>query len=95
MELLKEYKKSSVIDAANQILLDYDFIGATERMDESIVVLKMLMLLGVPLGDALYLAAKNMGRFNYGVYKHEYFFMGLALLLRRWIWHFFGMWRRH
>lgn len=45
-----------------------------------IVVLKMLMLSGVPVGDVLYLVAKNKGGFDDGVYKHESFFIGLALL---------------
>ena len=34
-----------------------------------IVVLKMLMLSGVPVGDVLYLVAKNKGGFDDGVYK--------------------------
>jgi hypothetical protein len=41
----------------NQILADYDFIGITERMEESAVALAMLIHL--PLGDFLYLDAKG------------------------------------
>jgi hypothetical protein len=41
----------------NQILSDYDFIGITERMAESAVAL--MMLLGVNMGDILYLSAKG------------------------------------
>lgn len=43
----------------NQILSDYDFIGITERMDESAVVL--MMLLDARMGDILYLNAKGKG----------------------------------
>jgi len=47
-----------------QILNEYSFIGVTERMDESVVVLSML--LGVPLGDILYLTAKGKGGYDGG-----------------------------
>jgi hypothetical protein len=49
---------------ANDILSDYDFIGTTERMDESFVV--MSMLLGIPLSDVTYLKAKGHGGFDDG-----------------------------
>lgn len=52
----------------NNILLDYDFIGITERMDESLVVLSML-LEGVELTDLLYLSAKGSGGYDDGRYK--------------------------
>lgn len=41
----------------NQIVADYDFIGITERMDESAVALAMVA--NLPLGDFLYLNAKG------------------------------------
>ena len=40
----------------NKMLRTYDFIGVVERMAESLVVLSML--LGIPVGDVLYLPAK-------------------------------------
>jgi hypothetical protein len=49
---------------ANDIINDYDFIGTTERMDESFVV--MSMLLGVPVSDVTYLKAKGHGGFDDG-----------------------------
>jgi hypothetical protein len=57
----------------NAILGDYDFIGITERMDESVVALSML--LGVPLGDVLYLNAKGHGGYDDGVYNDKCFFI--------------------
>jgi hypothetical protein len=48
----------------NQIMLDYDFIGTMERMDESIVV--MSMLLGIPVSDVMYLKAKGHGGYDDG-----------------------------
>lgn len=54
-------------DVANQILQDYDFIGVTERMEESAVALAML--LGLPLADVLYLAVKVHGGYDNGGYN--------------------------
>jgi hypothetical protein len=50
-------------------LNDYDFIGVTERMDESLVVLQML--LGVETADILALSAKTNGGFDDGAYKQK------------------------
>lgn len=52
------------IQASNEILDEYNFIGITERMDESAVVL--VMLLQLPLAGALYLSAKKRGGFDAG-----------------------------
>lgn len=49
---------------ANKIMDYYDFVAVTERMDESMVVLSMLM--GVPVGDVLYLKAKGHGGYDDG-----------------------------
>jgi hypothetical protein len=49
-------------------LLEFDFIGITERMDESLVVLSML-LPGVELTDLLYINAKGSGGFDDGQHK--------------------------
>ena len=51
----------------NQILKDYDFIGITERMDESIVTLQLL--LNLPTSDVLFLNAKNSGGYDDGGHK--------------------------
>lgn len=47
-----------------QILRDYDFIGITERMEETAVAL--LMLLDLRLADILYLDAKASGGYDEG-----------------------------
>ena len=52
------------IAAANQILQAYDFVGVTERLDESAVALQLL--LGLATGDILYLNSKNSGGFDDG-----------------------------
>jgi Sulfotransferase family len=54
----------------NKIMAEYDFIGVTERLDESAVVLAML--LGVPLADILYLSAKEHGAWDDGVFSCHY-----------------------
>ena len=48
----------------NNILEEYDFIGITERLNESLVVLSMLLKL--ELTDILYLSSKENGSFDYG-----------------------------
>jgi hypothetical protein len=53
---------SDAIEFANSIFDDFNFIGVTERMDESLVALSML--LSVPLGDVLYLSSKTSGAFG-------------------------------
>jgi Sulfotransferase family len=49
---------------ANLIMKEYDFIGVTERMDESAVALSML--LDIPLADVLYLDGKVTGGYGLG-----------------------------
>jgi Galactose-3-O-sulfotransferase len=58
---------TSYLELVNDILDNHDFMAVTERFDESIVVLKML--LGVPLGDMLYLKAKSNGGYDGGASK--------------------------
>ena len=59
---------TNISGAIMDILQEYNFIGVTERMDESLVVLKLLM--GLELNDILYLkAAKGSGGFDDGAYK--------------------------
>ncbi len=55
------------VATANKILLDYDFVGVTERMEESAVALQLL--LGLTTGDILYLNAKKSGGFDIGMQK--------------------------
>lgn len=50
------------VHLANTILQGYNFIGVTERMNESVVVLSML--LNVPLTDVLHLSAKTSGTYD-------------------------------
>ena len=52
------------IAAANAILEGYDFIGISERMDESAVV--VMMLLDLPMSDVLFLSAKGKGGYDDG-----------------------------
>ena len=53
-----------VVWAVNRYLLDYDFIAVSDRMDESIVALQLL--LGLTTGDVLFLNAKNQGGYDDG-----------------------------
>mmetsp|Transcript_26010 Transcript_26010/g.57813 ORF Transcript_26010/g.57813 Transcript_26010/m.57813 type:complete len:452 (+) Transcript_26010:163-1518(+) len=57
LQLHKEYKTAD--DAVLGIMDGYNFIGITERLDESLVVLQMI--LGLDVGDILYLSAKQSG----------------------------------
>jgi hypothetical protein len=61
---LRKYEpgRGDPVETANAILNSYNFVGVTERMDESFVA--MAMLLGLPLADVLYLAAKSRGGFD-------------------------------
>jgi hypothetical protein len=47
------------IQVAQEILHEYNFIGITERLDESLVVL--MLLLQLPMSDILYVPAKQSG----------------------------------
>ncbi|GAX25559.1 hypothetical protein FisN_28Hh028 [Fistulifera solaris] len=47
------------IQVAQEILQEYNFIGITERLDESLVVL--MLLLQLPMSDILYVPAKQSG----------------------------------
>jgi hypothetical protein len=44
-------------------------VGVTDRMDESAVALAML--LGVPLGDVLFLNAKSSGGYDDGIFQNK------------------------
>lgn len=51
------------LESMKTVMEEYDFIGITERFDESAVALSML--LNIPLGDILYLSIKQSGGFDY------------------------------
>jgi len=56
--------------AVEEILDEYNFIGITERMHESLVVLKLL--LGLEMNDILYVkSSKKSGGFDDGVYNNS------------------------
>ena len=52
-------KSNDPVKIANKIVLQHDFIAITERMDESVVALSMVLKL--PLADVLYLKSKGEG----------------------------------
>ncbi|KAG7369601.1 galactose-3-O-sulfotransferase [Nitzschia inconspicua] len=55
---------ATMISMVNNILDGHDFIALTERFDESMVALQMI--LDVPLGDMLYVKAKSNGGYDGG-----------------------------
>jgi len=57
-------RKNDPIETANDILAEYDFIGITERMEESAVAL--MMLLDLKMSDILFLSAKGKGGYDDG-----------------------------
>lgn len=60
----KKEKPYEPIQFINDILSDYNFIAITERMDESMVAL--MMLLNLKIADILYLSAKRHGGYDDG-----------------------------
>ncbi len=54
---MDSYNQSDPFLAASEIIHDYDFIAIAERLDESLVVLSLL--LDIPLGDVLHLDSKR------------------------------------
>ena len=59
--------------ANNSIMNQYDFLGIVERLDESLIVLSML--LDIPLGDILYLGSKRSGGYDDGAYNNKCYFI--------------------
>jgi hypothetical protein len=53
---------NSTVHVINDIISEYNFIGITERLDESLVVLQTL--LGLKTNDLLYLKAKGNGGYD-------------------------------
>jgi hypothetical protein len=64
-----KFGRSDPVQSSNSILSDYDFIGVTERMDESAVCLMMLLRLKV--ADILHLSSKNSGGYDDGAFKNQ------------------------
>ncbi len=61
------YNETLLTSTVNQIVNDYDFLGVTERLDESLVALQMI--LGLKTSDILYSSAKDVGSWDdKGVY---------------------------
>jgi Sulfotransferase family len=65
------YKHSNTLNFSNQIIDDYDFIGISERFDESMVALALLT--NTPLRDVLYVSSKNSGGYDDGAYQNRCF----------------------
>jgi hypothetical protein len=63
---------SMLRQVAQGILRDFNFIAVTERFDESMVALQML-LRNVTLGDMLYVSAKTNGGYDDGRFQHRCF----------------------
>jgi hypothetical protein len=59
----------SPVQFANDILDDYNFIGITERMDESAVAI--MMLLDLKMADVLFLNAKTKGSYDDAGYNNR------------------------
>jgi hypothetical protein len=68
-----KYEVSDPIRKAKHIIKNYDFIGVVERLDESLVVLAML--LDIPLGDVLYLDSKRSGGYDDGEKEKTCYFI--------------------
>lgn len=62
-------RESYPISVGNSILGHYDFIAISERMEESMVVLQMV--LGLKTSDNLCLNTKRQGGFDGGGYKNQ------------------------
>ena len=64
----------SRIPAIVQSIMDeYDFLGITERLDESLIALQMI--LNLDISDILYLSAKVNGGWDDGVYRNTCYYI--------------------
>lgn len=68
---MQKQKGLSIEDVAQNILTDFDFIGITERMDESLVALRFLMRLNAT--DILFLNSKLSGGYDDGKFNNTCF----------------------
>jgi hypothetical protein len=64
--------------AVQKILSDYDFIGITERMTESLVVLQHL--LNLTTSDILYLSAKQNGGWDDGLASQQCYYIHPSII---------------
>ena len=55
------------------IINEYDFLGISERLDESLVALQMV--LNLTTSDILYLSAKKRGGWDDGVYRQQCYYI--------------------
>jgi len=60
-DLINNYTKKNLVQ---EIMNEYDFIGVTERLDESLVALRLI--LGLDAGDILYVSSKVSGGYDDG-----------------------------
>ena len=69
------------MDAVQSILEEYDFIGISEWLHESLVVLEMI--LNLTISDILYAkSAKVAGGFDDGMYANTCFFIQPIVMSR-------------
>lgn len=73
-----QFGRSDPVRCSNDILSDYDFIGVTERLDESAVCL--MMLLRLKLADILHLSSKNSGGYDDGAYRNRCVYIAPTVL---------------
>jgi Sulfotransferase family len=67
-EIVQEKLHKLRLKLINGIMSGYDFIGISERMDESLVVL--MLLLRLKITDIIYLRAKSSGSFDDGAFNN-------------------------
>ncbi|KAG7345527.1 galactose-3-O-sulfotransferase [Nitzschia inconspicua] len=73
--------KKQKVKSANDIMKKYDFMAITERFDESMVILQMLLKAhNVTLGDLLYVKAKSNNGYDDGGHKGKCTFIRQAEL---------------
>jgi hypothetical protein len=75
MEFGVNYSPTQIVE---EILYDYDFIAITERMDESLVALQML--LGLTTKEIIYTHARSSGSFSNGWHGRPCFYIMKAFL---------------
>lgn len=63
------FRSHNATNFANQIFRDYDFVGVTERFDESLIAL--MIILRLPLAHILYVAAKSNGGYDDGAWRRR------------------------
>lgn len=68
MHPMEDLKNRNHTEIVQDILQSFDFIAITERLDESLVVLKMLLRLD--FSDILYLNANTAGNFRTGLHRN-------------------------